>query len=100
MAWLSAMPFCCLGKSALTLHASEAIAAVDGPVSLGLKGDLGLAATGSTGSGEILSGTTGRIFTGIAAGLAALRLVLEAALGIELLLTGSEHKFCTTFLAN
>ena len=82
------------------LHASEAIAAVHRTVSLGLKGNLGFAAAGSAGSREVLSGTAGSILAGIAASLAALRLILEAALSIELLLTGGEHKFGTAFLTN
>ena len=85
-------------KSAL--HASEAIAAVDRTVGLGLEGNLGFAAAACAGCGEILSGTTSCILASIAAGLAALRLILEAALSIEFLLTGSEHELGAAFLAN
>ena len=73
---------------ALLTHLGEAVAAIDGTVRLGLEGHLGLAAAGSADSGEVLTGATGRVLAGITAGLAALGLVLEAALGIELLLTG------------
>ena len=86
--------------SVLTLHACETVAAIDGTIGLGLEGNLCLAAAGSTSGSEILSGTAGCIFAGVTAGLAALRLVLEATFCIELLLTGGEHKFCATFLAN
>ena len=84
----------------LALHASEAIAAVNGTIGLGLEGNLGLAAAGSAGSGEILSGAASCVLASIAAGLAALGLILEASFSIEFLLTGSENEFCAAFLAN
>ena len=67
---------------------------------LGLKGHLGLSAAGGAGSGEILAGTAGSGLAGVTAGLAALGLVLEAALGVELLLAGGEHELVTALLAN
>jgi len=82
------------------LHASEAIAAVNGTIGLGLEGNLGLAAAGSAGSGEILSGTTSCVLASVAASLAALGLILEASFSIELLLTGGENEFCAALLAN
>jgi len=83
---------------ALLTHTSKALAAVDRPIGLGLEGNLGLAAAGSAGRSEILAGAAGGLLAGITAGLAALGLVLEAALGIELLLTGGEHELLATFL--
>ena len=71
----------------LLTHAGEALAAVNGTVGLGLKRNPGLTAAGSAGSGEILTGAAGRSLAGVAAGLAALGLVLETALRVELLLT-------------
>ena len=67
---------------------------------MGSKGTLGLAAAGSAGSGEILTGAAGGVLAGVAAGLAALGLVLEAALSIELLLTGGEHELLAALFAN
>ena len=86
-------------KSAVGLHSGEAIGAVDRPVGLGLKGNLRLTAAGGAGRGEVFSGTTGSVLAGVAASLAALGLVLEASLCIELLLTGSEHEFLATLFA-
>ena len=78
---------------AVGAHLSEALAAVHGTVGLGLKGNLGLAAATGAGSSEELTGTTGVVLASIAAGLAALGLILEATLSVELLLTGSENEF-------
>ena len=85
---------------AFCAHLSEALAAVNGTIGLGLERNLCLAAAGSANSGDELTGTTGGVLSGVAAGLAALGLVLEAALCIELLLTGSEHELFTTLFAN
>ena len=79
-----------MAKLALLAHLGEAIAAVNRTVRLGLEGNLSLTTAGSAGGGEELTGATGGVLAGIAAGLAALGLVLEAALSVELLLTGSE----------
>jgi hypothetical protein len=84
----------------LLSHLREALAAVDRTVRLRLKRNSGLAAAGSAGSGEILAGATGSGLAGITAGLAALGLVLEAALRVELLLTGSEHELFAALFAN
>ena len=51
---------------------------------------------GGADSGEILPGTAGRVLAGVTAGLAPLGLVLEAALGIELLLTSGEGELVAT----
>ena len=86
--------------SAVLTHLSEAGAAVHGTVALGLEGHLGLAAALGTDSGEVLTGTTGCVLASVAAGLAALGLVLEAALSVELLLTGGEHKLVAALFAH
>ena len=83
----------------LLSHLCKALAAVDRTVGLGLKRHSGLAAAGSAGSSEELTGTTGGVLARVTAGLAALGLVLEAALCVELLLTGGENKLRSTFLA-
>ena len=95
-----AQPFLSFFYSALATHLGKALAAVDRTVRLRLKRNLGLAATGSADSGEVLAGTTGSGLAGIAAGLAALGLVLETALSVELLLTGGEHELLATLFAN
>ena len=87
-------------RSALLTHLGKTLAAVHRTVRLRLEGNLGLAAAGSTSSGKILTGATGSSLAGIAAGLAALRLILEAALSIELLLTGGEHELLAALFAN
>ena len=65
--------------SALLAHLGEAVTAVHRTVALGLERHTGLAAAGSAGSGEVLTGTAGSVLAGVAAHLAALGLVLEAA---------------------
>ena len=87
-------------KLALSLHASEAVAAVDGTIRLRLKGNTSFAAAGSAGRGEVLSGATGRGLAGITASLAALGLVLEASFCVEFLLTGGENEFLATFFTD
>ena len=82
------------------LHTSEAIAAVNGTVGLGLEGNLSLAAATGAGSGEELTGATGSILASVTACLAALGSVLEAALCVEFLLTGSKYKFIAALFAN
>ena len=58
-------------KSALLLaHLGEALAAINRTVGLGLKGDPSLAAAGSAGGSEVLTGATGRVLAGVTAGLA------------------------------
>ena len=89
-----------MSKLAVGTHLSEALAAEHGTVGLGLEGNLCLAAAASAGSSEELTGTTGSVLAGVAASLAALGLVLEAALCVELLLTGGEHELVATLFAN
>ena len=85
---------------AVLAHLGEAIAAINGTVGLGLKRHLGLAAASRANSGEILAGTAGSVLASVAAGLAALGLVLETALSIKLLLTGGEHELIATLFAH
>ena len=80
-------------------HLCKALAAVYGSVRLGLERNLCLTTTCCTNSGEILTGTASCILASITAGLAALGLILEAALCIELLLTSGEHEFLATLFA-
>ena len=89
-----------LQQLALLAHLGEAIAAVNRTIALGLKRNLGLATAGSAGSGEVLTGTASGVLASVTAGLAALGLVLEAALSVELLLTGGEHELVAALLAN
>jgi len=86
--------------SLLLAHLGEALAAVNRTIGLGLEGNLRLAAAGSTDSGEVLAGATGSGLAGITAGLAALGLILEAALSIELLLTSGEHELLAALFAH
>ena len=85
---------------AVSLHLSEALAAENGAIGLGLEGNLCVAAATCTGSGEELTGATGSVLASVTAGLAALGLVLEAALCVELLLTSGEHELIATLFAN
>ena len=66
---------------------------------MGSKGTLSLAAAGGAGSGEVLTGAAGGVLAGVTAGLAALGLVLEAALRVELLLTGGENELVAALFA-
>ena len=87
-------------KLAVSAHLSEALAAENGTVGLGLEGNLGFAAAASAGSGEELTGATGSVLASVTASLAALGLVLEAALCVELLLTSGEHELVAALFAN
>ena len=85
---------------ALCAHLSEALAAENGTVGLGLEGNLGLAAAACAGSGEELTGATGGVLASITAVLATLGLVLEATLSVESLLTSGEHELIAALFAN
>ena len=87
-------------RSAVLAHLREALAAVDRTIGLRLEGNTSLAAAVGADSGEVLSRAAGSILASVTAGLAALGLILEASLRIELLLTGGEHEFGAAFLAN
>ncbi len=80
-------------------HLGEALAAVNGLVGPGLEGDSSLTTASSANSGEVLPRTTGGVFACVTAGFAALWLILEAALSIELLLTSGENKLMTALFA-
>ena len=84
----------------LVTHLSEALAAENGTVGLGLEGNLSLAAATCAGCGEELSGATGSVLASVTASLAALGLVLEAALCVEFLLTCGESEFLAALFAN
>ena len=82
----------------------EALAAIDGTVVLGNKGYARRAAALSANglvhlARAIIVGATAGL-AGIAAFLAAKRLVLEALLSIEFLFAGSENKLLAAILAN
>ena len=86
--------------SAVLAHLGEAVAAIHRTIGLGLEGNLCLAAACSTGCCEELTGATSSVLASVAASLAALGLILEAALCVEFLLAGSENEFLTTLFAN
>ena len=85
---------------AVGAHLSEALAAVHRTVGLGLERNLCLTTAACAGSSEELTGTTGAVLASVAAALAALGLVLEATLSVELLLTGGEHEAVAALFAN
>jgi len=85
--WLFLVPCLC-----------KAVAAIDGSVGLGFERYLRFVSTVSANGGEVFPRTTGGGLSVVAAGLAALRLVLETALGIKFLLTAGEDEFRATFL--
>ena len=84
----------------LLSHLSKALAAINMTIGLGLERNLCLAAACCANCCKELTGTTGCILACITAGLAALGLILEAALCVELLLACGEYEFITTFFAN
>jgi hypothetical protein len=90
----------CVRNLGLLAHLSEALGAVDGTISLGLEGNLGFLTASSAGGGEELTGATGSLLTSVTAALAALGLVLEAALSVELLLAGGENEFVAALFAH
>jgi hypothetical protein len=81
-------------------HASEAVRAVNGAIGLRLEGNLCLSTAGCANSSEILSGAALCVLASVTASLATLGLVLEAALSIELLLTGSKGKLSAALFTN
>ena len=93
-------PISVAGRSGLLPHLCKALAAVNGTIGLGLKRNLCLAAAGSADCSKELTRAACSVLSGITAGFAALGLVLEAALCVELLLTCSKNKLFTTLFAN
>ena len=93
--------FICIQRElAVSLHLSEALAAENGTVGLGLEGNLSLAAAACAGSGEELTGTAGSVLASVTAVLAALGLVLEATLSVESLLTSGENELVAALFAS
>ena len=97
---LSHFVFWLFQQLAVSTPRSEALAAENGTVGLGLEGNLCFAAATSAGSGEELTGATGSVLASVTARLAALGLVLEAALCVELLLTSGEHELIAALFAH
>ena len=93
---LLSFPLYVCQQLAVSAHLSEALAAEHGTVGLGLEGNPATCA----GSGEELRGATGNVLASVTASLAALGLVLEAALCVELLLTSGEHELVAALFAN
>jgi hypothetical protein len=80
----------------------EALTAVNGTISAGLEGNLGLAAAAVADHGEHLAGGTAVAVlgpTGSAAGGAAAGLILEALLREEFLFAGRENEFVAAITA-
>jgi hypothetical protein len=80
-------------------HLREALAAIHRAICLRLKGNTSFAAAHCAGGYEILAGCTGSVLARVAAALAALGLILEAALCVKLLLTGGENEILSAFFA-
>ena len=78
----------------------KAFAAIHRSVISRLEGHFGLGAAVGANGGVHLSLLLRRILSGVTAGLASLRLVLEASFCIEFLLTGSEHELRATVFAH
>ena len=78
----------------------EARAAINGSVAGGLESKLCLATALRACSDEVLTLASLRIFLFVAAGLAALGLILKSLFSVELLLTRCEYKFLTAISAS
>ena len=87
-------------SSAFASHAGEALAAVNGAILAGLEGNLRFLPAIRADSRMHLALRLRGVFAGVAAVLAALRLIHKAFFRIEFLLTGGEHEFRATFLAD
>ena len=81
-------------------HPGEAFAAIDGTVGLGFKRDAGFTAAVGADRGEVFPGSAGGVLAGVTAGFAALRLVLETALGVKLLLAGRKNELISALFAH
>jgi len=92
------MPYTGKRRLLLFLHLSEALAAVYRSVALGLEGNSCFLAASCACSCEVLSGALNSHLSLVSAGLAALGLVLEATLSVELLLAGCEYELLAAFL--
>jgi hypothetical protein len=80
-------------------HFSIAVAAINRSVVAGLERNLRFFSASCACGREELTGGLGRIFLCVAAGLASLRLVLEALFSIEFLFSGCENEFRSAILA-
>ena len=83
----------------LLLHSGIALAAVNRSVVGRLERNFRFLAALSASRGEELFLGLSGVLSGIAARLAALRLVLETALSVEFLLTGGENEFLSAIFA-
>ena len=81
-------------------HLGEALAAVNGAVLTRLEGNLAGLAAGCADCVEHLAGGLVGLLAGVTALFAALGFILKSAGCVELLLTGGENEFLTTFLAH
>ena len=81
-------------------HLFKAFTAIYRTVVSGNKRNASYAAASTTYSFMHLSGSAGCVFTLVTAGFAALGLVYETFLGVELLFTGRENEFVSAFLAD
>jgi len=89
-----------VGCLLLFLNPCVAFAAIYGPVLSGTERHLCFFSAGGADGGEQFAFPMSSILPGVTTGLAALRLVDEASLGVEFLLTSREHEFGSTFLAD
>ena len=81
-------------------HLCKAIRAVNRAVGLGLKRNSSLLAACSAHCGVVLTGATLSVLASVAASLAALGLVLETSLSIELLLASGKGELCAALFAD
>ena len=80
-------------------HVWKAFAAVHRTIVSGLEGHACLTAASCAGSSEELTGTTGSILASVTASLAALGLILETTLCVELLLASGEYELTAALFA-
>ena len=91
----------CFFARKLSSSVCKAVAAVDGTVAAGLERNLAfLAALRANCIVHNALGTSSDTLAGCTAGSAALGLVFEAALCVELLLTGGENELVAAIFAN
>jgi len=76
----------------------EAVAAIDRPVGFGFERNLRLISALGANSREVFPRTARGSLSAVSASFAALRFILKAAFGVELLLAACEHELRATFL--
>ena len=93
--------FSCVCWILLSAAGGKALAAVYGPIFLGLERNLGGLSAFRANSVEHLTRSAGSAagFPCLTAGLAAGGLVLESLFGVEFLFTGGEYELSTTVIA-